>query len=195
MAWPDTEFAAWFELHTIERKGRDSYTRRNFDYYPIHSEQTVKEYMIQLDNLGIPVYMQKRWPKVIRMSEAFPFDGIRKTHGDYFGCSFAWMMAYAIGIGAEEIGFFGVNFGAQEYYYQRPSLERMIGVAEGLGRKIYIDQTSRLLQGEYIYGIGENFDLTYLLHGRFATELAHMFLNGVSDRLAVAIQNPEGRQR
>lgn len=193
-AWPDTEFSRWYELHTIKKVGRDKYTRRNFPHYPIHSELTVKEYLIGLDQLGIPVYMQQRWPRIVRQSEVFPFGGIMNLWGSYFGCSFAWMIAHALFDGVDELGFFGIVFGSTEYWYQRPSTERMIGIAQGMGKKIYVDgETCDIMRGPYIYGIGENFDLTYLLHGRFAQEAAVAIWTGISERLAYAVQFPEGR--
>jgi len=193
-AWPGVEFTRWYELHTIQRKGRE-FTRRGFDYYPIHGAQTVKEYLYGLDSLGIPVYMQRRWPREVRQSEVFPFKEIRKKWGDYFGCSFTWMMAQALLEGVREIGLFGITFAVHEYYFQRPSLERMIGYAEGKGIRIRIDESSALLTAPYIYAIGENFDLTYLLHGGFAAESAIGLWTGISDRLADAIIHPEGRDR
>lgn len=192
--WPETEFARWFELHTIER-ALTKYSRRGFLYYPIHSEQTVREYMEQLDALEIPVMMQKKW-KIVRQSQVFPFDAIKSVFGNYFGCSFAWMVAYATMFCEPEIiGFFGVNFGTTEYFYQRPSLERMIGFCEGKGIPVYIDETCKLLQEDYVYAIGENFDLTYLLHGRFMQHMAMMFATGLSEQLSEALARPEGRGR
>lgn len=191
--WEGIPFSRWYELHTIEHKGQ-KYYRRAFEYYPINSDQTVKEYLESLDQLEIPVFMQKKW-KIIRRSEQFPFNAIRRLWGDYFGCSFTWMVAQAILEDVDEIGFFGLAFGTTEYYYQRPSLERMIGFAEGRGIKITIDPTSQLLCGDFIYAIGENFDLTYLLYGEFTREMAMMFVSGLSERLAYAVQNPEGRRR
>jgi hypothetical protein len=194
--WPDTEFSRWYEIHTIKRVGRDEYTRRDFPYYPISRDQTVKEYLIGLDSLGIPVYMQQRWPRIVRQSVVFPFNEITARFGSYFGCSFAWMVAHALMEGVDEIGFFGIAFGDVEYWYQRPSTERMIGIAEGMGKTIYIDgQTCDILRAPYIYGTGENFDLTYLLHGRFARECAVAIWTGISERLAEAVQFPEGRGR
>lgn len=195
-AWPDTEFSRWYELHTIKKVGRDKYTRRDFPTYPIHGEQTVKDYLIGLDQLGIPVYMQQRWPRIVRQSVVFPFDKIMERWGSYFGCSFAWMIAHALLEGVDGLGFFGITFGTQEYWYQRPSTELMIGIARGMGKDVYVDSEScDILKAPYIYGIGENFDLTYLLHGRFALEAAMAIWTGISERLALAVQNPEGRER
>ena len=87
------------------------------------------------------------------------------------GCSFAWMLAQAIDEGVNEVGFFGVALQGHEYYYQRPSVERLIGRAEGEGVKIHIDETSDLLKANYIYAYEENFDLIYALHGDLARDL------------------------
>ncbi|MEO5368203.1 MAG: hypothetical protein H7831_17990, partial [Magnetococcus sp. WYHC-3] len=162
--FPDVTFDRWFELHDFKRREKQI-ARRASDYYPISSEITVREYMDQINALNIPVFMQRKW-RAIKKSQVFPFDAIMAKWGKYFGCSFTWMMAMALDEGVDEIGIFGLNFGMQEYYYQRPSLEYMIGYARGTGVKVTIDEAScQLLKEPYVYAINEDYDLIYMLHG------------------------------
>jgi hypothetical protein len=190
--FPDVKFSRWYELHTIEREGQ-KYKRRGISYYPISSDQEVRWYLQEIDELKIPTFMQKKW-SIIKHSKEFPFDKIREKWGDYFGCSFTWMLAQAIMEGADEIALFGMNFGAQEYYYQRPSLEYMIGIARGMGIPVTIGLESQLLKAPYIYAIGEDTDLIYMLHGHFATDVAMMVTTGLQERLTRYFYNPYWRR-
>lgn len=181
--WPDTKFDRWFELHTITEKD-GFYLRRNIPWYPIYrQDRRVGAYLEDIARLSCPVYMQKRWPDLIPLSQEFPFQRYRDRWGDYWGCSFAWMTAMAIDERVDEIAYFGVRLSDHEYYYQRPSTERMIGIAEGMGIKITIDETSDLLRSNYIYAIGERFDMIYLLHGEMAKGLSMTMMTAVQDAL------------
>lgn len=183
------QFSRWYELHDIvEEKG--VLTRRAFPHYPIRSEQTVAQYMNRLDQLDIPVYMQREW-KQIRKSRIFPFDQIQAKWGNYFGCSFTWMVAHALLEGVSEIGFFGVKLDGNEYYYQRPSLERMIGYAEGVGVKITVDETSDMLKAGYVYAIGEEYNLIYLLHGDFMKDVAQSLALGIQQHMERVVNKGE----
>ena len=105
--------------------------------------------------------MRKEW-KSVPKSKLFPFKAIMKKYGEYFGCSFAWMVAHALyeheqGKEIDTIGFYGVELGGLEYFRQRPSTEYFIGKAEGMGIKIDIPATSQLLKMPFIYAYDENF--------------------------------------
>lgn len=190
------KFARWYELHDIEEKDGKLY-RRGYPNYPIRGEQTVEEHLDRIDDLNIPVYMQREWKRVGR-SRIFPFDEIRAKWGDYFGCSFTWMMAHALLEGVDEVAFFGVALQGNEYYYQRPSLERMIGYAEGTGVKITVDETSDLLKAGYIYAIGENYKMIYMLHGGFMQEVAQSLALGIQQHIERVLNGtitPGGERR
>ena len=191
--FPGVRFSRWYELHVIKREGQ-KYTRRGISYYPISGDHEVRWYLEELDALKIPVYMQKKW-SIVKQSEVFPFAEIRKTYGDYFGCSFTWMLAQAISEGVKDIRLFGMNFGSQEYFYQRPSLEYMIGIARGKGITVTIDENSRLLKEPYLYALEEETDLIYMLHGHFAIDVAMMVTTGLQERLTHYFYNPYWRDR
>ena len=84
----------------------------------------------------------------------YPFESVSKSIGQaYWNSSIAYAMAMAIHEGAEEIGIYGVHMsGTDEYAYQRPNMEYLIGVARGKGIKVHIPEESSLCKFEP-YGI------------------------------------------
>ncbi len=178
--FPNVLFDKWFELHQFQynkgnflRRGRGSFGRN----------PDINSYLRDLNDLNIPVMMYKPL-KRIKKGQQFPFKELmRRFQSSYFGCSFAWMVAYAIDLGASEIAFFGVALNGNEYYYQRPSTEYYIGIAKGMGIKITIDSSSKLLQESYIYAYKEDFGLIYTLHGELTKELIDIMLTTIQQRI------------
>lgn len=77
--------------------------------------------------------------------ETYPFDAVAADVGDYWCSSIAYMLALAIHEGAEEIGVYGVSMaGDDEYGYQKPNCEYLIGLARGRGIKVHIPDVSPL---------------------------------------------------
>lgn len=160
---PYEKFSRWYELHTFERVRRmtfgSKHKRRGVYRY---GSIRVDSYMEAIAGLDIDVYMQKKW-KLIPRSKLFPFKGIMRKYGKYFGCSFAWMIAHALyehevlGKTVDTIGLYGVELTGLEYYRQRPSTEYFVGLAEGKGIKIEIPAESYLLKMPFIYALDENF--------------------------------------
>jgi hypothetical protein len=111
----------WFEMH---------------DRRLLESEHCGRRpgYLERIANL--PVYTQ----------ENYPFDEVAKSIGAYyFNSSIAYAMALAIHEGAEEIGVWGVDLTAdEEYAYQKPNMEYLIGVARGKGIQVFIPEDSAL---------------------------------------------------
>jgi len=159
-AFPDIKFTRWFELHHFTRKG-SRYIRRGQDYY--NRYPTIKEYLQAINDLDIPVFMRKPLAPV-KKSIKFPFWKIMQAfHTEYFGCSFAWMLALALyehmhGAYVDEITLAGVSLEVYEYYFQRPSTEFFVGMAMGMGIKVKIYNTCNLLRAPWIYAYKENFD-------------------------------------
>jgi hypothetical protein len=78
---------------------------------------------------------------------AYPFDQVAATTGAYWNSSIAYMLALAIHEGAEEIAIYGVDMkGDDEYGYQKPNMEYLIGLAIGRGIKVTIPDASPLLK-------------------------------------------------
>lgn len=105
----------------------------------------------------VPIYMWETHAD-IPMSVKFPMDAVHKLIGNangtntpYLESSIAQMLAVAIleTQPGDRIGIWGVDLHCDsEYAFQRPNLEYLIGLARGLGRKVYIPPQSALLTHE-----------------------------------------------
>lgn len=119
--WP--KFDRLFEMHDM-RLLTGEHSKRRYGYL---------EYLQECD---VPLYTQ----------ENYPIDEVAETIGAYyFNSSIAYMMALAIHEGAKEISIFGVDMkGDDEYGYQRPNMEYLIGLAREKGIKVNILEDSPL---------------------------------------------------
>ena len=92
------------------------------------------------------VYMQEAHPE-IPSSVRYPFEDVAHSVGAYWNSSIAYAMALAIHEGADEIGLWGVDMkGDDEYGYQKPNMEFLIGLAMGKGIKVHVPDSSPLLK-------------------------------------------------
>jgi hypothetical protein len=122
----------WFELHKKEHA-------QQFDWWKWALERQP------------PVMLQEKCPELKR-SVAYPREAVEKMFGSYFTSTIAFMLAFAIGRGAEEISIYGVDMmDGDEYVYQRPCVEHLIGIALGRGTKVHIPEVSALLKSPYTY--------------------------------------------
>lgn len=111
---------------------------------------------------NVPVYMQKVFPDVPN-SLPFPYDDLVakfKIFDDRaevnFTNSISEMIAMAIDEGYKEIHVYGVNMSHHtEYGTQKPSCEYYLGLAKGMGIKIYVPPVSDLMKTNFIYGRDE----------------------------------------
>ncbi len=103
----------------------------------------------------------------IPLSEAFPLEECAKEFGlPYFNNTIAYMIAYALLKGAEEINIYGVNqASSSEYFYEKASVEYWIGVANGKEVKVVINgDKSELLSnkmrfgGNLLYGFNQTYE-------------------------------------
>lgn len=121
-------FDRLFEMHDM-RLLKSAHSRRKPDYFD------------RLKECGVTLYMQEAWEN----AKAYPFDEVAKTTGYYWNSSIAYAMALAIHEGAEEIGVYGVDMKADdEYGYQKPNMEYLIGLASGKGITVHIPDDSPL---------------------------------------------------
>jgi len=88
--------------------------------------------------------------KCLYTQDNYPFDAVAKTIGQaYWNSSIGYAMALAIHEGAREIAIYGVDMdGTDEYQYQRPNMEYLIGFARGQGIDVYIPKQSALCRFE-----------------------------------------------
>lgn len=87
-------------------------------------------------------YMQEAYFDGVKR---YPFEEVAKTTGEYWNSSIAYALAMAIHEKPEEIAIFGVDMkGDDEYGYQKPNIEYLIGLARGMGVKVSIPDASPL---------------------------------------------------
>lgn len=99
------------------------------------------------------LYLYEPHPELAHAT-VYPFDDVERSVGGYFSSSIGYMLALAIHEGAEEIGLWGVAMeGHDEYGYQRPNAEYLVGFARGRGIKVHIPPQSSLCKfgGQYGY--------------------------------------------
>lgn len=145
----------WFEIHDITKEEKTFKRRDN----PLFRGQNVNEYLKDLgkwaNDINCPVYMQKTWEEV-PTSIVYPLKQVMEKFGNYFTNSISWMLALAIHEGFEEIHVYGVDMAVDsEYHFQRPSCEYFLGIARGMGIKVYIPDTADLLKVRHLYGFDE----------------------------------------
>lgn len=132
LPWDDgywVHFSRCFEMHDL-RLLESEHCKRKPGYF---------DRLKSIDCL----YMQDEyWPGVLE----YPFDDVANSIQDYyFNSSIAYAMALAIHEGAEEIAIYGVDMKADdEYGYQKPNMEYLIGLARGKGIKVTIPDQSPL---------------------------------------------------
>lgn len=133
---------AWFEIHA------------NL-LWPEH-ESFGKPYIEWLNKQTFPVYMQDN--SLVPRATPLPKDELVAEFGRYFfTSSFAWMMAFAIKSGANEIGLWGVDMASRdEYILQRSGGHYFIQEARRRGIKVTLPMESDLLQPPPLYGFDDS---------------------------------------
>ncbi len=145
------EAARWsrhFEIHPL-KQFRDDPGRADYWNW-LRSEPANKR----------PIYTQAATPDM-PAAKAFPIEEVIERFGGYFNNTVSYLIAFAILEGAEEIAIYGIDMAVggvdpnAEYSHQRPSCEYMIGLARGMGIKVYVPKKSDLLKVRKLYGFGE----------------------------------------
>lgn len=138
--YPDTEENGWNSVYRIDL------------LFEMHKPSIFADKIELLNMLGIPVMMQRKWLS-IKSSIPYPADEVAEKIGDEFTSSIAYMMAYAIYKGYQEIRLDGVLMRHDsEYAYQRPGIKYYMGVARGLGIKVIVEPLSLLDGSQWRYG-------------------------------------------
>lgn len=102
---------------------------------------------------GIPIYMIQQYDEY-PTSLRFPIeDAIQYVGQDYFMSSISYMLVLAAMEGFEEVHIYGVNLAiGDEYFYEKPNAEYLIGLLRGRGIRVYVPQASALLKQFRRYG-------------------------------------------
>jgi len=97
----------------------------------------------------------------IPLSEPFPLEEWKEKFGEpYFLNTISYMIAYAILRGAVVIDIYGINqASSSEFFYEKASVEALIGICIGLGIKVTVHgsnselwTTKRRFGGSILYG-------------------------------------------
>lgn len=156
---------------------------RSFDMHPINPmrKKVPPNYPEFLSQKGHPVYLTEARPDIpngIRypIEEVIEFlskfDPLNSS-GDYFASSISYMFALAMFEKYEEIHLYGIDLiDDDEWAFQRPNTEYLIGLARGLGHKVYIPKASALTKFTYRYGYETDVEIGIInksmLEGRIA---------------------------
>lgn len=136
---------AWFELHAMaEMIGQEN-------------QVWSAPWLGWLRTQKCPIYMQEH-NDAVPQAIVFPRDVLLKKFGrNWFSSSVAWMMAYAIHLGVEEIGLFGVDMahGQEHYTAQKAGCLRFIEIAKELGITVTVPWESCLARQPPLYGYNE----------------------------------------
>ena len=160
-------WSRWFDIHTLENidsdvtEGRVTAAARKCQI----NEAVIEKMGISgLSKLTCPVYMQERteavpWSVRYPLTEMLQFWEQRGLTGArYFTNSISYMIAFALYEGVisgqqwERIDIYGVDMAiGDEYIAQRPSCEYWIGIAEGMGVKVFIPTAADLCKTNFLY--------------------------------------------
>lgn len=146
--WPYIpRWDAFFDMHTPAWSGKNLEPS-------VWKEQ---EQFFRTDH-GKPIYMldnYEGYPSAVK----YPKDEIVNRFGrSYFTNGIAYMIALALHQGGyEEIQLWGIDMRHnEEYALQRPCTEYWLGIAIGLGIKVYIPPSAAILSADHDYGYDEN---------------------------------------
>lgn len=160
--WTDEDTEIWClnEMYRIAGEVKEFRATRWFEIHNRNSKsKSTEEHQKWLKECSVPIYMWQKYDDIPN-SVRFPKDeiiGFLQEKGYqgacYFTNSISWMVALAIYEGFEEIQLWGVDMATDsEWGYQRPSCEYFIGLAEGMGIKVYVPPSSDLLKCTQLYG-------------------------------------------
>jgi hypothetical protein len=172
----DDSFEVWGlnELYSYFQQVPGSHAERWFEIHsPNSPSKNTPQHQAWLKKATIPVYMQKHFDN-IPASVAYPKEEVFKFFEEkgymgakYFTNSISYMIALAIYEGYKEIHIYGVDMAQDsEYAFQRPSCEYFIGIAEGMGIKVYIPCESDLVKAGILYGYESDNTMRLKIKGR-----------------------------
>lgn len=164
--WGNEEYEFWClnEFYKLIPEIKNFHADRWFEIHDINSpSKATEEHHNFLKQCPCPLYMWKQYSEFPN-SVKFPLDEMTAFFQEkgylgnrYFTNSISLMLALAIYEGYKDVSIYGVNMSNDsEYGWQKPSAEYWVGIAEGLGIKVFIPQASELLKCSQIYGFESN---------------------------------------
>jgi hypothetical protein len=148
----------WYELHPLDKmffrpKGNKVvYAHEIPKGFYVRPEGHVEWLKTQAQT--IPVYLQQEppndWPANARR---FPLEELEARFGAYWASGPSYMVAQAMAEGFQEIHIYGIHLSTEaEYREQRANFEHLLGIARGMGIKVYMAEESPLLKHPWKYG-------------------------------------------
>lgn len=145
--WLKKRFDLWFEIHTPE---------------VLDAKKAPKVYIDFLNECGTRLVAgapSPLWPNAM----IYPIADVVNRFGDYFTCSVAYMIAYALylheidikagGPGVSHLGFWGIDMAiGEEYTHQKANAEYWIGMARGMGIDCHVAPESPICRTNAMYG-------------------------------------------
>lgn len=111
-----------------------------FEWYPYELSEK------RLNEMGRPICMQTASPEVSK-SFTYPLEDVIEIGRDYFGSSLAYMLGLAILQNRPRIRTMGFEMQGQDgYAHQRHNAEYWIGVANGRGIPVEVEEGTKLLK-------------------------------------------------
>lgn len=134
---PIPRVTRWFEMHSVPQLKRLRGDRKRKMWYP--------EYWRFLGRLKCPVYMIERHADIPR-SVPYPLTDAIARFGRCFTSTVSYAIALAIMEGCERLGLWGIDLSdKEEYVYQRPTVQYLLGVAKQSGVAVQLPKGSTLV--------------------------------------------------
>ena len=100
-----------------------------------------------------PIYVREKYADRFPCGVPFPKHELIEEFGRYFSSQISWMLALAIYEGFEEIHLYGIHMAVDdEWAFQKDGVEYYIGLARGMGIKVFAPPTCELLKTGFMYG-------------------------------------------
>ena len=195
--WGDHTFEIW----GLAWRGDLRRCDRFFDMHKIDKDRkhVPANYEQKLANLGKPVYLIHEHPDVPN-SVRYPIEKVIDflgpnldpyANGDYFVSSIAFMIALAIYEQYDEIHLYGIDLiDDTEYAHQRPNTEYLLGIARGLGIRVFIPEGAALLRYNHRYGYQKPPSIGIINHAVLNSRLAEYKKR--KDQLIAELQTIDG---
>jgi len=173
-----TYFDRLFDIHPLDciRKATPSFYRDGYED--------------RLRELERPLYMQEDYVDIPNAIE-YPLQEVSDLVGDYYNSSIAYMLALAIFEQVDKIGIWGVDMAdhgepghADEYMYERPNCEYLLGFAKAKGIEIYLPEKCPLLKFSGQFPLGTVIPIYVKRYGYLSSPYSYYQIAGKNGELA-----------
>lgn len=146
-----------WEIWVLGNQITDYQGKRVSRIFEVHDNLTEhpKEYPEFLRDLGVRLIVGDNFPLKGDNITVYPYSEVDELFGaHYLTSSPAYMVAYAVYLGAKEISVYGIKMAIDdhEYFKQRACFEAWLGFAKGLGIKVTVHESSPILKSNYDEG-------------------------------------------